>query len=180
MTILRIFITGCLIILVAPACADCGATGDESYYHRAANARYSGIEELPIGLRDGLWEGPPYAEGGASRPRVGLMKGFIRVGDLDRDGSDDAIVVVWQSTGGSGTFNYVARLEAADDSLLNTATAPLGDRVKVEDGAIEPGRVRLEVLEHGPNDAACCPTLYTTRIYDEQLRLISKTPRETQ
>ena len=40
---------------------------------RLENATYTGIEDEPVTLLSGQWEGTPYVEGGASRPRVGLL-----------------------------------------------------------------------------------------------------------
>ena len=104
-----------------------------------ANASYSGTEYGTVTLTDGVWEGEPWVEGGASRPRVGLAPDFLRRGDVDGDGADEALVIVWQSSGGSGTFNYIALLDQVDGAWRNTATTALGDRVRVQPGCPKPG-----------------------------------------
>lgn len=123
-----------------------------------ANAEYSGIEESAVRLVDGQWQGQPYAEGGASRPSVGLAKGFGLYGDVDGDGEAEAIVLLWTSSGGSGTFDYIAVVDrGADGKAVNTGTAPLGDRVKVQSAEVVDGQLVFEVVQAGPNDAMCCP-----------------------
>ena len=49
------------------------------------NSSYTGIEAVPVRLKDGHWQGQPYVEDGASRPTVGLLKEFYLNGDLDGD-----------------------------------------------------------------------------------------------
>jgi len=128
-----------------------------------ANATYSGIEENPVTLISGRWEGEPYAEGGASRPSVGLVKDFYLNGDLGGDGTDETVVLLWQSSGGSGTFDYLAVMDKKSDVVRNLATAEIGDRVKVRSGRIEDRRIVLDVVQQGEGDAACCATQLATR-----------------
>ena len=132
---------------------------------RLANATYQGVEQEPIRLQDGRWEGEPYVEGGASRPSVGLAEGFGLRGDLDGDGNSETLVLLWQSSGGSGTFDYLAVMAEQEGVLNNIATAPLGDRVQIRSGKIVDGVVSLDVVQQGEDDAACCPTQLATRAW---------------
>lgn len=136
-------------------------------WKEAAGATYAGLfDSGEVTLVDGRWEGNPYVEGGASAPRAGLVEDFLLRGDLDGDGADESVVLLWTSTGGSGTFDYLAALDrAADGSALNRATVPLGDRVRVRNAGIESGRVVLDLVEAGPEDAACCPGDKVRRTY---------------
>ncbi|MEJ2385638.1 MAG: hypothetical protein P8Y54_14860 [Xanthomonadales bacterium] len=143
-----------------------------------ANASYAGTAYGVVTLTDGVWEGAPWVEGGAARPRVGLARDFIRYGDVDGDGDDEALVIVWQSSGGSGTFNYVALVDRSDGDWRNVATTALGDRVKVTDAAIGPDGVTVDVIEHDEDDPACCPTRATTRRYDANLDEFNETDHE--
>lgn len=122
-----------------------------------ANATYNGIEDGPVQLSEGRWEGEPYAEGGASRPSVGLLEDFVLTGDLDGDGVDESTVLLWQNSGGSGTFDYIAVMCEVDGELQNIATAPLGDRVQIRRAEITNSAIYLEVVQAGEDDAACCP-----------------------
>jgi heat shock protein HslJ len=127
-------------------------------WQEAANAAYPGVFDDVVTLIDGQWEGAPFVEGGAAAPRAGLAGDFLLSGDLDGDGVDESVVLLWSSGGGSGTFDYVAVLDRdATAAVSSRATAPLGDRVKVRSGAIGDGRIVFEVVQAGPDDAACCP-----------------------
>jgi heat shock protein HslJ len=149
-----------LLGLLSQPCLACeGAPTPEEL----ANATYSGIEENPVTLISGRWEGEPYAEGGASRPSVGLVKDFYLNGDLDGDGTDETVVLLWQSSGGSGTFDYVAVMDKKSDVVRNLATAEIGDRVKVRSGRIEDGLIVLDVVQQAAGEAACCPSQLASR-----------------
>ena len=124
----------------------------------AANAAYPGVFDEAVVLTDGQWEGAPYVEGGASAPRAGLAGDFLLQGDLDGDAVEEAVVLLWSSSGGSGTFDYAAVLDRdAKGAVSAVAIAPLGDRVQVRSAAIEDGRIVFDVVQAGPGDAACCP-----------------------
>jgi len=129
------------------------------------NATYIGIEDQAVTLTDGRWEGQAYAEGGASRPSVGLLKDMYFTGDLDADGQEETVVILWQSSGGTGSFIYIAAMKPENGGYQNIATALLGDRVKLKSGRLESGRIILEVLQAGENDPMCCPTQLATRTW---------------
>lgn len=139
-----------------------------------------GTEFGPVTLSDGVWEGEPWVEGGASRPRVGLAVDFVRRGDADGDGQNELLVVVWQSSGGSGTYNYIALLDSNGEKLSNTATTALGDRVRVLDATVSPGLIEVEVLEHDEADPACCPTRRAVRRFDADLQPVDTPKRKTE
>ena len=138
-----------------------------------ANATYTGTGEGPVTLVDGRWEGEPCVEGGASRPSVGLVEDFHLPGDLDGDGQDEAVITLWQSSGGSGTFNYVAVVGRKNGEIINLGTAAMGDRVQVRSGRIDGGVIIFDVVQQGEGDAACCPAQLATRTWslaDDQLK----------
>jgi heat shock protein HslJ len=124
-----------------------------------ANMTYHGIEEAggTVTLQGGSWEGAPYAEGGASRPRVAIVPGPLTSGDLDGDGSTEALVLLASSSGGSGTHSSVAVVSRRDGRVQNLATRLLGDRVQVRSMTIKDGRLTIDVVRAGPDDPACCP-----------------------
>ena len=134
------------------------ATQAAPSWEEAAIAAYTGVFDEAVPLSDGLWEGEPYVEGGASAPRAGLAEGFLLNGDLDGDGAEESVVLLWSSTGGSGTFDYLAVLDRDTNGVvLNRATVALGDRVRIRSATLEDGRVAIETVQAGPADAACCP-----------------------
>lgn len=128
-------------------------------WQEAAEATYTGLfDNGAVTLADGLWQGNPYVEGGASAPRAGLAGDFLLHGDLDGDGAPESVVLLWTSTGGSGTFDYLAVLDrAADGTVVNRATSALGDRVKLRGAEFLGGRIVVDTVQAGPGDAACCP-----------------------
>lgn len=129
------------------------------------HATYRGLEGStgPVTLTDGAWEGEPVAPGSATRPVVKLAGDLRVVGDLDGDGIEEAAVLLEAWTGGTGTFVYLAVVGRSEEGVENRATALLGDRVQVRGMRIEGGRLLVDVLEGGPEDAACCPGELATR-----------------
>lgn len=129
------------------------------------NATVVGLFDDPVTLRDGYWEGEPYVVGGASRPTAGVIDDLSVAGDLDGDSSAETVAFLWSATGGSGTRNYVAVFAKSGMGVINTSTVLIGDRVKPRAARITAGRLEVDVVEHGPNDAMCCPSVEATRVW---------------
>ncbi|WP_372677947.1 META domain-containing protein [Desulfosarcina sp.] len=129
------------------------------------NTTYSGLKAAPapVKLVDGRWEGAPYVDGGASRPSVHFVGDHYPIGKVAGNAADAAVVFLAESSGGSGRLVYLAVVEKRNGVLTNTATAALGDRVQVRDVRIENGAIAVDVLQAGPQDAACCPGELATR-----------------
>lgn len=129
------------------------------------NATYKGFEAAPgpVTLIDGRWEGPPYVAGGAARPSVYLIPEFRLVGDLDGDGSDEAVVLLDENAGGSGEYLYLTVVGRSDGGVRQIATTRLGDRVQIRAARIEGGRIILGLVQAGPTDPMCCPGNLVTR-----------------
>ncbi len=123
------------------------------------NCTYSGFEAVktPITLKDGRWEGEPYNAGGASRPTVTFVRDFYRTADLDADGIEDALVLLAEHAGGSGENVYLAVVARRDGQPRNVATVRLGDRVQILDVRIDGRQIVADLVQAGPQDAACCP-----------------------
>jgi heat shock protein HslJ len=141
-----------------PTAGACGSEVPPSL-DELRNTTYRGFKDVrePVALVDGTWEGEPFVEGGASRPRIQFVGDFMIAGDLDCDGSDEVVVLLSESSGGSGTFLYLALVDRKGGELENVATESIGDRVQVRGARVEEGKIFLDVLRAGPNDAACCP-----------------------
>lgn len=122
-----------------------------------ANTTIHGIYDEPVQLQGGKYEGEPFEPQGASFPRVGLIEEFLLTGDMDGDGMEEAVVMLWESSGGSGTYSYLAALGREGSEVVNIATAEIGDRVQLRDSRISGNRVELDVVQAGPEDAGCCP-----------------------
>jgi len=130
------------------------------------NITYKGIFEHAITLKNGHWVGEPFVAGGSSRPAVGLIDDFILTGDLNGDGKDESVVLLWENTGGSATYTYLAVTGMRDDRPYTLDTALIGEHVQVRAGRIVGNRIELDVVQQGPKDAACCPSQKATRYWD--------------
>lgn len=142
------------------------------------NATYSGIYEEPIALTEGLYEGEPFDEGGASRPIVQYMNNSEIYGDLNGDGVDDAAVFLVESGGGSGNFVYVAAQLNQNGQPVDAGAVWIEDRVQIISADIENGQINLEITAEGPGDAACCKTHKTSVSYALQDGLLVQLPGE--
>lgn len=176
----RLFMAGVVTVSVVLACSpqngQDGAASDPQpvsvprrgvpVMDELANLGYAGIHEEAVTLSNGRWEGEPYEEGEASRPVVGLVDDFYLHGDLDGDGSSEAVVILWESSGGSGSNSYMAVVSRRDGSPVNTATVLIGDRVQLRAGRIKDVLIELDVVQRGPNDAACCPAETVSRVWE--------------
>ena len=158
------------VVLVAAVCAtpacDRGSVAEESAppsLEELASATYTGIYDEAVTLVEGRWQGEVFVEGGASRPSAGLVDHFALIGDLDGDGRDETTVLLWESSGGSGNRLYLAVTGRRHRNIVNLGTALVGDRMQIRGGRITDGRIELDVVQAGSEDAMCCPSQLATR-----------------
>ena len=151
------------IVLICLACVPSAAmrpAGDATWpLSELKNATYAGfsVSREPVTLVGGRWEGRPYVQGGSARPSVDFVDDLFRVGKLGHQAAEAAVVFLAESAGGSGTFLYLAVVESKQGRLVNTATAPVGDRVQIRDLRLDGDTIVVNVLQAGAQDAACCP-----------------------
>ncbi len=141
------------------------------------SAIISGIYASPIQLARGRYEGEPFVPGGASRPTVTLLPAPRALADVDGGGDLEWLVVLAESSGGSGTFVYLTVLKQDRDVFRSHATVPLGDRVRITRMSVEGATVSIDLLETGEDDPACCPTEPRTRRWvwvENDLRPVSR------
>jgi hypothetical protein len=141
------------------------------------DAGYQGIYQEPIQLTDGTYEGEPFVEGGASRPTVTFIEPYA-FGDLNGDGVDDAVVLLVESSGGSGSFVYMAAVLNQKGKPENVDTLLLGDRAQVQSLTIADGQISVTMVTHGPDDPMCCPTQEVEQIYELQENKLVQTAGE--
>ena len=132
----------------------------------AGNASIHGIYDYSVPLQGGRWEGEPFSTAGASRPTAGLLGDVLMTLDLDRDGDEESVVIVWESSGGSGSYSYLVVLDRQAGQVVNVATAQIGDRVQVRSLRAEDHFVELSVVQQGPEDGACCPSQLASRRWE--------------
>jgi hypothetical protein len=107
----------------------------------------------------------------------------VAFGDLNGDGKPDAVVLVAENTGGSGTFISAMVIMDENGQPVQSGSAFLGDRVNITSLTIQPDRkIVITGTIHGPDDPLCCPTFQVTETYQltksglELVRLTSLTP----
>jgi len=141
------------------------ASTEAPRFEAVTNATYHGIYETPVRLVNGRFEGEPFAAGGVSRPTVQLIGGVLETGDLDGDGSEEAVVLLVENSGGTGSFIYLAALGRRGGEVVNLGTGLVGDRVQIRSIRVHGRQIELEVVQRGPNDAACCPSQKAMRVW---------------
>jgi heat shock protein HslJ len=159
-------------LLLSAACA-CGggaprageAPREAPSWQAAADASYAGIEPTPVALSGGRWEGEPFTPEGSARPLLLLVPDFWLSEDLDGDGLPEALVLLASQGGGTGSVLYLAALTYRAGEVVNRGTAVVGDRVQVRAARAEQGRIELDVVQAGPDDAMCCPGEKATRSF---------------
>ncbi len=91
---------------------------------------------------------------------------------------DAAAVILKTETGGSGIFTDLAVVIDNQGTPENVASLFPGDRVIVQQIAIENGRIVLQIITHGPGDPMCCPTLEITKKYELRSHELIELPTE--
>jgi hypothetical protein len=83
------------------------------------------------------------------------------IGDLDRDGSADAVAIVVEASVGSGSFSYMFAVMNRDGAAVPLGEPEwLGDRTVIERLSIDRnGVISIRYVTHGDDDPACCPTM---------------------
>jgi heat shock protein HslJ len=155
---------GVLLSLGLTACA--GFAGNSQIDLKTlGNLSYQGIYDEPITLQQGRYEGKPFVPQGAARPRVQLVEQLSIIADLDNDGVEEAAVFLTESSGGSGSYTYLAIVDNVEQQVENVATLNLGDRIQVRSFQLEEGMLTVDMITAGPKEAACCPTLKVHKTY---------------
>ena len=114
-------------------------------------------------LTDGEY-GKKYEPDSASERVLRLSKSAA--GNLDDTGGEDAVVILIDNLGGSGTLYYLFAYINQNDKPFNVATTFLGGRIRVEGLAIREKEIVIDMLTRGDDEAmASEPTLEITRKY---------------
>ncbi|MBE0699487.1 MAG: hypothetical protein IH586_21400, partial [Anaerolineaceae bacterium] len=127
-----------------------------------------------VQLKDGHFE-QKYGEGVTQVNQVGFLQSTQ--GDLNGDKVNDAVVILWANTGGSGLFSYIAGVINQNGKATPTNAELLGDRVKIEGLLVKDGLIELQTLEPGPKDPQCCPSqlvVRTLKLEGESLKITSE------
>lgn len=155
---------------LAPVLAQGGLTLD-----RLRNATYTLNGAGTVALVDGIYQ-YQYGQGASEVDTVGFQRAAF--GDLDADGAEDAAVVLWHDSGGSGTFIHLAAVHHDGGSPVQAALTFLGDRTYVYDLTIQAGQIVVRAVVHADTDPLCCPSLAVESVYalaGDALTLVSET-----
>jgi hypothetical protein len=119
------------------------------------------IEADSITLQDGKREFIPDLEHGHHPRAIAVHLTDHAFGDLDADGNNDAIAILQATDGGSGIYYYLVTVfnDRGTAKQLGKAYV-LGDRLDFRSISVHDGKVAVELMMHGPNDALCCPTQF--------------------
>ena len=96
------------------------------------------------------------------------------------DGKEAGAMVLVTDPGGSGTFYDLALLIKGSQGWTNPTITYLGDRIKIHSLAVVNNEVVIEMTNHGPADAMCCPTHQVTQQFALRDDRLIKTNEEVQ
>ncbi|HEY9087561.1 MAG TPA: META domain-containing protein [Anaerolineaceae bacterium] len=121
------------------------------------------VEGTPVTLVNGYSE----VEGAVGAGKtITQVFGNVAAGDLNADGLEDAVFVLTQSTGGSGTFYYVAATLQTAAGYAGTNAVYLGDRIAVQSTSIAAGSITVNYADRKPEEPfAAAPTVKQTRVF---------------
>jgi len=125
----------------------------------------SAFEGARVKLSNGRFEASPETPPEEVLVAVSELHPLTGIGDLDHDGSPDAVVVLFSSGGGSGTFFELVAVLNTAQGLQPLPGVALGDRVDLRRLEVHGGAISVEFLMAGPNDPMCCPSQQARRTY---------------
>jgi len=133
------------------------------------NAAYP-IEVTSTGkaqLKDGDFE-ESVAPGSATKTKIRLGKEQV-FGDVNADGTEDAVVTLVVDPGGSGTFTYLVLVLNERGTTKPLAAVLLGDRIILKSMAIQSGSVTVTMLSRKPDEPmSAAPKVEVTRTFKLQ------------
>ena len=115
-----------------------------------SNAEYV-IEGKAVALENGRSERP--AAPGSAAKIITSVFGNPVYGDLDGDGDRDAAVILTQTSGGSGTFYYIAASINTNGKHRGTNALLLGDRITYQRMSISSGSIFLDYLTRAEGES---------------------------
>lgn len=108
---------------------------------------------VPVKLVDGKYSG----EFNGSPLNVSMEPG-VEFGDLNRDGVDDAALLLAEDSGGSGVFVSLVAVYSESGKFRQAAGVLINDRPIINALDVVDGVVKFEGFIHGPNDPMVNPT----------------------
>ena len=150
--------------VATPSSTEVGTPLSEDMLKNLTYPAGNGFDFSTIHLSDGD-ESFTDAQGNpAGYAQIGPAIGY---GDLNGDGTQDAVVTVYVNTGGTGVWplTYVVMNDRGTPKPYLSDLPDLQDRDLVDGIRIQGSEVTFELTVHGTNDPACCPTVKETQTY---------------
>jgi heat shock protein HslJ len=154
-----------LALVAALTVTTAGDARTELTAEQVRNATVSGVYDRPVTLGDGRFEGPPFVEGGASRPTLAVIRDLVVFGNLDGAEGDEAAVLLAENSGGSGEMIYLSVIALRGGAPESVGTVAVGDRTRIVSCGVSGAEILMQVVEAGPGDPACCPTQVARKTY---------------
>jgi hypothetical protein len=172
--ILRLpLVAGVVVPLVFGAFGACRTSGAArpQVQDRSSGGGATGIQAVPSvsPIRGVDWMNRTYDVGEASYTVAGGIvesdEGFFAVtepvyGDLDGDGTEEAVVITLEGLGGTGRFSAVDVYTMKDGTEILLGGIPGGDRGDggIHEVHVESGTLIVDRFASRDGDGACCPT----------------------
>jgi len=93
------------------------------------------------------------------------LSDHLAVGDLNRDGVNDIVLILISSPGGSGTFFDLHFVLNGYSDIYDYSNVFLGDRIQPKNLSVEASKVFLNMIVHDEGDPLCCPTKDVLKSY---------------
>jgi hypothetical protein len=114
-------------------------------------------------LKDGKYSlGDPSGSGYVSLSLLDLFA----FGDLNKDGVNDAAVLIAENDGGTGVFVSLNAVLNEGGLPRHAASYLVDDRPQINKLDIRDGEIFLDAVVHSFDDPACCPELSVTRSFE--------------
>jgi len=122
------------------------------------NSVYHSVDWGDFQLNDGLYYRTPPTTQESPEAYTTRISDPVYYGDINRDGIEDAFVILNTQNGGTGHFKELAVLLDQNGIPLNVSTISLGDRIVMESANVQDGIITLNLVIQGLNDPSCCPS----------------------
>lgn len=112
-------------------------------------------------LKQGAYEEAIPDSSGKTTVKLGTQTAF---GDLNGNGTEDAVAILQTSSGGSGDSTYVAAVLNEAGAAKPVASVYLGDRIVVKSLAIADGKITAAWLDRKPSEPmSSAPSVETSK-----------------
>lgn len=92
------------------------------------------------------------APGSVSKISTELYSGNEARADLNNDGTEDIVFLLFQDGGGTGTFYYVAAALSSGGTYKGTNAILLGDRIAPQTTEIRDGKIIINYADRKPDE----------------------------